>query len=410
MKKIIEKFKIKIKNMDLGKEKFNSAEMFLIVCMGIIFGVFLGNIFFSSNKITFQTEQKNNKLNEIEETYKKITTDYYKDIDEEKLKEAAINGMLSLLKDKHTSYFNEANAENFNTTLNGTFEGIGASIFKDEDGLATVGVVYKNSPAEKAGIKENDKFIKVDDKDVTNMAIDEISKLIKSKKEEITLVMQREKEEYTTKITTGIVEIPSVSSKIYEESNKKIGYIYISIFALNTDEQFEEELKKLEKQKIDSLIIDLRSNTGGHLDSTVNIASQFLNKKQIVCQIKNKENIRKIYSNTNSTRKYPIVVLVNNSSASGSEVLAAALQEEYKATLIGEKTYGKGTVQTTYKFSDGSMIKYTTESWLTSKGNSIDEKGITPDIIEKLNEEYYKTGEDKDDNQLQKAISVLKDK
>lgn len=410
MKKIIEKIKLKIKKMDLGKERFNSAEMFLIVCMGIIFGLFIGNIFFSSSEIIFQSEQKSTELREIEETYKQITTDYYKDIDEKKLKEAAINGMLSLLKDKHTSYFDETNAENFNTTLNGTFEGIGASIFKDEDNLATVGTVYKNSPAEKAGIRENDKFIKVDDKDVTNMAIDEISKLIKSKKSEMTLLMQREKEKYTTKLSIGTVEISSVTSKIYEENNKKIGYIYISIFALNTDEQFEEDLKYLEKKGIDSLIIDLRSNTGGHLETTVNIASQFLNKKQVVCQIKNKENIKKIYSNSNSTRKYPIVVLVNGESASGSEVLAAALQEEYNATLIGEKTYGKGTVQTTYRFSDGSMIKYTTESWLTSNGNSIDEKGITPDIIEKLNEKYYKTTNDADDNQLQKAISVLKEK
>lgn len=389
----------------MTKSNFNLIELILIMIMTLTIGFFAGELVFSNINQT-----SNNENSEIMKVYNKLLKEYYNKTTKEKLEEAAINGMIDSLGDEYSTYFNEENAENFNTELNGNFQGIGISIYEDEDGLATVLKVFKDSPADKAGIKENDKLIKINGTTTEGMTIDEISTKIKSFKTEFKLTIKRNEEELELKLKLSTVEIDSVESKVYEENNKKIGYIKITIFAQNTDEQFTKALENLEKEKIDSLIIDVRNNSGGYLDTAVNIASEFLNKDQAVCNIKGKKKIDVIRSNKNANRKIDVVVLVNGASASGSEVLAAALKEEYNAILVGEKTFGKGTVQKGYQLESGSMIKYTTEEWLTPKGNSINKKGIEPTIEEKLNDTYYSTLEEKDDNQLQKAISVLKDK
>lgn len=396
--------KQKIKNLE--KNKFNTIEIILIVIITSITGFFLGELVFNNNKeVLIQKEQS-----QIMDVYNKLLKEYYNKTTKEELEDAAIKGMIESLGDEYSNFLDKEVAENFNTELNGEFEGIGISIFEDTDKLATVAEVFKNSPADVAGIKVGDKIKKINDESTANMTTEEISKKIKAFKNEFKLTVQRDKEEIVVSLKLSKVEIPSIETKVYEENGKKIGYIKILLFALNTDEQFSKALIELENQKIDSLIIDLRDNTGGHLETTVNIASEFLNKNQIVTQIKGKSKIEKIYSNKNKNRKINLIVLVNGNSASGSEMLAASLQEEYKATLIGEKTFGKGTVQRAYMLGNGKMLKYTTEEWLTSKGNSINKIGIKPTIEEKLNIKYYETYLEKDDNQLQKAIEILKDK
>lgn len=388
----------------ITKTKFNTLELLLIMIMTLTLGVFIGELLFSNNKVL------NNESSEIMNVYNKLLKEYYNTTTKEKLEEAAINGMIESLGDEYSTYFNEESAEDFNTELNGNFQGIGISIFEDEDGLATVLKVFKNSPADKAGIKEEDKILKINDLSAEGLTIEEISNKIKSIKKDFNLTIKRKDKEIKVVLKTSTVEIDSVESKIYERDDKKIGYIKISIFALNTDEQFREALENLEKENIDSLIIDLRNNSGGHLDTTVNIASEFLSKNQPVCNIKGKKKIEVVTSNKTTNRKINIVVLVNGQSASGSEVLASALKEQYGAILVGEKTFGKGTVQKGYQLPNGSMIKYTSEEWLTSKGNSINKKGIIPDVQEELNATYYSTLEETDDNQLQKAIEISKDK
>ena len=388
----------------ITQTKFNTLELLLIVIMTLATGVLIGELLFSNNKVL------NNENSEIMNVYNKLLKEYYNATTKEKLEEAAINGMIESLGDEYSTYFNEESAEDFNTELNGNFQGIGISIFEDEDGLATVLKVFKNSPADKAGIKEEDKILKINDTSAEGMAIEEISNKIKSFTANFNLTLKRKDKEIEVTLKTSKVEIDSIESKIYEKNNKKIGYIKISIFALNTDEQFTKALENLEKENIDSLIIDLRNNSGGHLDTTVNIASEFLNKEQPVCNIKGKKKIEVITSNKTTNRKINVVILVNGQSASGSEVLASALKEQYGAILVGEKTFGKGTVQKGYQLENGSMIKYTSEEWLTSKGNSINKKGVIPDIEEELNSMYYSTLEETDDNQLQKAIDILKDK
>lgn len=397
-----------IKNIDkkikLDKNRFNSAELILIIIMSLLLGLIVGEIIFS-NKCT--DSKVINKENEMQKVYNTLLKDYYGKIDKAKLSEAAIQGMMQYLEDQYSVYYNEEESEDFNLRLNGTFTGIGLEVTQDSNNNIIVANVFDESPASKAGIKAKDIITKVNNETTKGKKLKEVTDKIKSLKGKFTVTIKQGTEEKTVTLSTGTIAIPSVTSKIINENNKKIGYIYISIFALNTDEQFKKELQKLEKQNIDSLIIDVRSNTGGHLKSVKQIVSNFLNKDQVICQIKSKDKTEKIYSTENNNRKYKISVLINNGSASGSEVLAAALNEEYGAELIGVTTYGKGTVQKVMTLSNGSMVKYTAETWLTSKGNSIDKTGIKPTIEVKIDDKYLDTGKEKDDNQLQKAIETL---
>ena len=397
-----------IKNIDkkikLDKNRFNSAELILIIIMSLLLGLIVGEIIFS-NKCT--DSKVINKENEMQKVYNTLLKDYYGKIDKDKLSEAAIQGMMQYLEDQYSVYYNEEESEDFNLRLNGTFTGIGLEVTQDSNNNIIVANVFDESPASKAGIKAKDIITKVNNETTKGKKLKEVTDKIKSLKGKFTVTIKQGTEEKTVTLSTGTIAIPSVTSKIINENNKKIGYIYISIFALNTDEQFKKELQKLEKQNIDSLIIDVRSNTGGHLKSVKQIVSNFLNKDQVICQIKSKDKTEKIYSTENNNRKYKISVLINNGSASGSEVLAAALNEEYGAELIGVTTYGKGTVQKVMTLSNGSMVKYTAETWLTSKGNSIDKTRIKPTIEVKIDDKYLDTGKEKDDNQLQKAIETL---
>ena len=182
----------------------------------------------------------------------------------------------------------------------------------------------------------------------------------------------------------------------------------MTIFANNTYKQFKTELEKLEKENIEYLIIDVRSNTGGHLTSIDSILDLFLGSKQIMYQFDDKGKITKAYGTGNENKKYKIILLGNEDTASASEVLIASLKENLKATFIGKKTYGKGTVQELKNLTDGNKYKITIKKWLTPKGNWInDTKGIKPDIEVELDEKYFETYEKEDDNQLQTAIDYI---
>lgn len=402
-KKLKTKLKAYCKNLNLTQKKFNSLELCLIIIMALSTGLLFGEIFFSSNKtITFSKG-----IQEIQKVYNTLLNNYYGEIDEEKLQESAINGMMSLLGDKYSNYLDTETAQEFNEELDGSFIGLGIEVTNDEDGTPLIISILENTPAEKSGLKAGDKILKVNDEDVSKTNITDLVKKIKGTTKKIDLVIKRDDKEQTITITTGKVEIQSVTKQIFEKENKKIGYIGISIFALNTDEQFKKALTQLEQEGIDSLIIDVRNNSGGHLDTVVNIASNFINKDNPICQIKSKDKTTIIKSTEKTDRKYNVVVLVNKITASASELLAGALNEMYNSEIIGETTYGKGTVQKTMNLSNGSMIKYTAETWLTAKGNSIDAVGITPTIEVTLSEEYYNNPSTETDNQLQKALEVL---
>ena len=342
-------------------------------------------------------------LNKVIDTYDTITKDYYGKIDKSTLVDNAVNAMTESVKDIYTNYSDEEEATTFMENVEGTYEGIGVSV-SSKDGKITIIKVFNNSPAAKSGLKEKDVIIKIDGKDFTNKTSSDIAKYIKENKNKtMKLTILRNNKEKEISITRKTVAMPTVSSKIVDE-DKKIGYIRITIFSTVTEKQFTEELKKLEKKNIKALIIDLRNNSGGYLNVVTNITSQFLEKGKIIYQLKNDTTTTKIKDTTKEKRTYPVAILANRASASASEIMTAALKESYGGYVIGTNTYGKGTVQKTKKLSDGSMIKYTIEKWLTPKGKWINEVGVAPT-------EYIEFDSSKEeDNQLSKAINILQEK
>ncbi len=409
--KLYKKIKKQISKINVEKNKFNTLELLLIFVMALLLGIVAGEMIFSGrdvNNISI-TKKINNNVSEIESIYNTLLEEYIDEIDEDQLKDAAINGMFSLLGDDFSLYYDEQASDTLKEELEGYFYGIGVEIYRDEEsGKVIINKVFEGSPADKAGLQAGDEYLKVDNIDVSTKTLSEIAEIItKGDNKTYTITVKRDNQEIETKVTSGKVEIPSVTSEVLEENGRKIGYIQISIFASNTDEQFEKHLKELENQNIDKLIIDVRSNSGGDLETVINIASDFLQKEDVIVQTVLNDEVTKRYSVKNSNKKYEIAILIDQGSASGAEVLASALNENLGSELIGQTTYGKGTVQKIKNLPSGGIIKYTTETWMTSQGKEINNIGIIPTIEVELNDKYYETLDKKDDTQLQKAIKIL---
>ncbi len=394
-------FKIKEKLLEeKNKTTFSIVEVIIITIIALLFGGVVGSLIFIGN-----TNRNDKYLEEFINTYTNISEEYYKKVNKDKLINAAIEGMVSYLGDPYSIYMDEEDTEVFNQTVDGEYEGVGVTVSMI-DQKPTIVSIFDNSPAKEAGIKAGDIIVKVNGKSVDEKTLDEVIDMIKEK-DKIKLTILRDENEKDFNLNMKSVVIPSVSNKIIEKNNKKVGIITVSVFAGNTYSQFNSQLKKLEKKGIDSLVIDVRDNPGGHLDQVSKILSLFLDKDKVIYQIKSNGKKTKVYSSSSEKRTYPIGVLINSNSASASEILAGAMQESYKATIVGIKSYGKGTVQKEYSLNSGSSIKYTTESWLTPSGKSINKKGITPDLVVELSDEYIKTFKDSDDNQLQAAIDAI---
>ena len=402
-----EKNKKEIKEIK-EKDTYSVKEVITVMLfsIGIGFLMCLGCI----NLITGKNYLRVTKdLSKVVDTYYAIVDNYYKDLDKEKLIDGAVEGMISQVGDTFTSYSAATDAETFSETIKGSYEGIGCAIAKYNTGEIKVIEVFPSSPAEKAGLLVGDKIIKVDNEDYTDKESTDISNYIKnSGKDKIILTVERENKEIDITINLSKVEIPYVSSKILEQNDKKIGYIAISLFSGNSYKQFKNNLEKLEKEKIDGLIIDVRDNSGGYLSSVTDISNMFLEKGKIIYQLEDLKGTIKKKDTTKEKRTYKVAVLINSSSASASEILASAIKESYKDGLVvGTKSYGKGTVQETKKLLDGSMIKYTTQKWLTPNGNYINEKGVEPTNEVELSEEYYQNPTEENDNQLNEALNLL---
>lgn len=393
-----------IKKLRNKKYTFNFIELISIIIVSLFLGIIIGNIItYDKENIVFNSVPE--ELDEFVSTYNTINNSYYKKVSKDKLLDAAIEGMLSSLDDPYSEYMNKTDSTEFNETVNGEYDGIGITIISDNDAVKIVSV-FDNSPAKKIGLKAGDEITSINDEKVANKNTEQISKLIKnSKKVKIKVIRDNEEKEYTIK--KGTVDIPSVTSKMIDKDNK-IGYISISIFSSNTYKEFNKALEKLEKNNMKALVIDVRNNPGGHLDQVSDIIDLFLNKNDVMYQIKNNGKKKKVYAATNSKRKYKIAVLINKNSASASEILAAALKDSYNSSVVGVNSYGKGSVQKQYKLSNGSSIKYTVKKWYTPKGESIDKKGVEPTEIIEQSENYFNNPSIDNDTQLQKAIEIVK--
>lgn len=397
------------------KVGFNYLEVILIMIMMLIVGGFLGRFItyfenIEKNKNDNNKEVVENVSSEFKEfidTYNDIRENYYEEVDKEELLDAGIKGMLEYLDDDYSTYMNKEETKAFNEQVEGKYNGIGVEIQQLENGVS-ISRVFENTPASKAGLKVGDQFLMVETEDVSQKTPSEISSLIKgSPAKEVKIKVLRNNQELEFTLIREEVELESVTGEIIEKNNKKIAYINISIFASNTYSQFLAKLNELEREGFDSLVIDVRGNTGGYLTTVSSIASIFLEKGKVIYQLDTKGIVEKIKDSTSMSKKYKIAVLIDKGSASASEILAAALKESYKATVVGTYSYGKGTVQRAYQLESGATVKYTIQKWLTPKGNWINEVGVEPDIMVELDESYLQNPSNETDKQLQMALEEV---
>lgn len=335
---------------------------------------------------------------------------YIGEINDEKLIDGALKGYVNALGDPYTTYYTKEEMKEIMEETNGNFVGIG--IYMTENIKENVIMVIKpieNSPAEKAGILPGDIITKINDVEYTGDKLEEASNKIRGEEgTKVKLEIYRNGETKEFEITRKKVVISHITTKVLEDN---IGYIAISDFDGDCANEFKTKYKELEKKGITKLIIDIRNNGGGIVDKSLEIANTMIEKGSTLLITKDKKNNEDITKATeNPIINMPVVVLTNEYSASASEILAGALKDNNKATLVGTKTYGKGIIQELNKLSDGSGLKVTVSEYYTPNHTAINKIGITPDVEVELSDEAKKqlNLEEKDDNQLQKAIEILK--
>ena len=389
------------------KESYSFDEVFSITIFSLLLGVLA-----CFSVLTILNKGKNyfvlsKELAKFVDAYDAIVNNYYKEVDKDKLVESAINGMVSSIGDEYTSYSDKDVTDNFNETVNGKYMGIGALIMKSEKDLV-IYKVFEDSPSYRAGLKDGDIILKLDDKDTKDMSVNDIASIVKNDgNKEVKLLVKRGEENLDITIVKDMVELPVVFGKVINHNDKKIGYISLSIFSSVASEQFNKQLFKLEKEGISGLVIDVRGNSGGYLTTVTDIVSYFLKKGDIIYKLEVNDKVTVRKDKTKESRDYPVAVLIDKNSASASEILASSIKESYNGYVVGTNSYGKGTVQQTLVLSDGSMIKYTIEKWLTPLGNWINEEGVIPTNYVELSSEYLNNPVFENDNQLNKALELV---
>lgn len=385
------------------KNTIGIIEVLVLLFASCLASFFIGyNLKITKNKTDIK---KDIYIERFEKNYNYIIDNYYKKVDREKLIDDAIGGMMKALDDPYSVYLDKNDSNSLNLSLNGAYKGLGLAITKNEENNIVVVGVFDGSPAANAGIAVGDIIIKINDKNVSDMSISDFSSyVLENESDDFELVIRKNDNEESVKVKKNNVTIDSVSSKIIEEDNKKIGYIYISVFASNTASQFNKKIIELEKKDIDALIIDVRDNTGGYLSTVESILERMLTKNQVIYQLKTNKMTTKEYGKATKNKKYKIYLLGNENSASASELLIASIKENLNSKFVGKKTFGKGTVQEMIPINEDKNYKMTTKKWLTPKGHWINEtKGIIPDYEVEL-------GDQENDKQLEKVIELIKNK
>lgn len=350
--------------------------------------------------------QKTEKKLELIRTLIEHNYLYSDDLDEEVLQDSLVSGYVSGLREPYSVYYNEAETTALFESTSGTFGGIGVVIMQDRtSGLVTFTNIYENAPGDKAGFQAGDIVYKVNGEDVTTLDLDTIVSKIRGEvgtKVQITVLRGDDMEEYTGTATRALIENDTVNS---EMKSDQIGYIQITGFEDVTYSQFEKALDELKSQGMKALVIDLRSNPGGNLETVCQMADLILPKGDIV-SIKDKNGKGKVYQSDENTKlDVPLAVLINGYSASASEIFAGAVQDYKIGTLVGTTTYGKGIVQNIYSLGDGTTLKITSSEYFTANGRNIHGKGIEPDV--EIEYVYDEANPDAD-NQLEKALEILK--
>ena len=385
---------------------FSTLEVILIMILSILFGSVIGVIFSLTKYNYLDSSDKN--LQEFISTYNSIVNNYYNKVNKDELIDSANNGMVNSFDDPYSTYMDESETDDFNDSISGYYDGVGITISVDGNNIKIIDIIH-DSPADKAGMKKGDIIVKVNDINITkdnfNIMRDTISNADNKK---IKFLVNRDGNEMTFNIKKDRIVIDSVFSDIKDNN---IGYLEITSFYANTGDQFEKKLNELEKENISSLIIDLRDNPGGHLNQVNRVVEPFFKKGVVIYQVESNNKKTKIKTTKKDSRKYPVVILINENTASAAEIVAACFDDNYSdITLVGKKTYGKGTIQKEVNLTSGSSYKYTTDRWLTSKGKWLN-RGTTGGLDPDIELERYDLNDlNNTDLQLQKAISILNEK
>lgn len=400
----------------------NFQKIFLTFILGIFLGWMLVFGFFYQSFLHWKDDkmeentsfsQNNSQLfnnQKVKKVYRLLEENFYgfEGKTSKELEDGMIAAMMNSVGDKYSEYLNAEESEQLQSELSGHFYGIGAVVDDHEMG-AKIARIIDDAPAQKAGLQVGDIVYAVDGKNIDGMKASDAVKLIRGQEwTEVKLSLYREAEKMEIRVTRGEVNIPSVDGKILEDTT--IGYIQVNTFWEQTPTEFHKYLTELTTSGATGIVVDLRFNGGGYLDSAQTILSEFLPKNTPI--VLTKENdVRKnetLYTNffMIPNTKIPLVVLVNELSASASEIVAGAIQDYERGIVVGTKTYGKGSVQQMFDLNDGSMVKITTAKWYTPKDRNIDLEGIVPDIVSDFTAEDYKNVFDRQLDTAKKVIEM----
>lgn len=386
--------------MKSRKLEFKTYELVIILLAICIFSTLTGCLV-GYKLLTNKTLSKNYSLvdEDLEHfinEYNEIKKNYYGTFDSKKILSNALSAVVNSLGDKYSGKIDLDSNTTDSIKLRGVYTGVGIEIYNDEKLNIIVNSVFKGSPADTSGIKKGDIITKINGENVTGTLTTNLVSKIKSLNNNVfTLEILRDGKYINISTKSDTIELKSATYKVLEQNNKKIGYINISIFANNTAKQFKEALSKLEDEKIEGLIVDVRDNPGGYLETAIEISDLLLNKDKIIYKTNDGDKIEATYSKGKKDYDKKIVILINNGSASASELLTLSLKENLNAYTVGVTSYGKGTVQEVKKYNN-IQYKYTTKLWLSPSGKSINETGIIPDLEVKP--------DNNGDNQLQSAL------
>ena len=339
-----------------------------------------------------------------------IQNNYYQDVSQEQIEEGVLHGAVLALGDPYSAYMNVEEKQSYNESLEGAYVGIGVLTTFNSDWQAVIAQVYNNSPAQKAGLQKGDIFVAVDGQKINTTSTKNLQEVTGKIRGEagtsVEITIERNGQEMSFTVQREEVHITYVTSRMLANN---IGYIKIDEFSGSALEEYQQAVAQLQEQGMQAMILDLRDNPGGFVDYAVEIADELLPQATII-SVRDKNGNEKQYTSDSKSMDFPMAVLVNQNSASASEILTVALKENQRAAIIGEKTYGKGIIQSHFNLSWGGYLKLTTASYYSPDGNAIHEVGVMPDIEVSLPEEIQNDPSlltDETDTQLQKAIEVL---
>jgi carboxyl-terminal processing protease len=340
-------------------------------------------------------------LSSVNEVYAQLRNKFDGSLDANKLIDGAKKGLVEAAGDTYTVYFTANEAKEFNNELNGNFSGIGAELAKQDDKAKVVSVL-DNSPAQKAGLQTGDIFLTVNGQDISGMALDKVVSSVRGDKgTTVKITFLRGTESKEVAVTRDDITDPSVKTSILDNN---IGYLRISRFATDTAELAKKAAEDFKTKNVKGVILDLRGNGGGYVDAAQSVATLWLNNKEVVQERQGDKVLSTLTSGSDTVLEgIPTIVLVDGGSASASEIVAGALHDHKAATLVGEKTFGKGSVQETVSTING-LLKVTIAKWYTPNGKNINKEGIMPDEVVTLSDDDIKQS---NDTQKQRALDEL---